>query len=238
MTIALYVAVALIGYLLGSIPFGMLISKLSTKTDITQVGSGKTGMTNVLRTAGKKAAALALLLDMAKGALAVIFAELIFGGDFLFKAGADPLMLMQIAQALAALAAIAGHSWSIFLKFKGGRGVATFIGGMLAIHWPAAVFGGGIMLIVGFTTRYMSLGSISGAVTAFIMLIILSLLRLDFLKPYPPIEYVIYSLIGAIFITVMHHDNIRRLLAGTERKLGQKVEADNSPSPSNHSKIA
>ena len=229
MIIALYVAVALIGYLLGSIPFGVIISKLSTKTDITQVGSGKTGMTNVLRTAGKKAAALALLLDMAKGALAVIFAGLIFG-----ISGED----YPGAQALAALAALAGHSWSIFLKFKGGRGVATFIGGMLAIHWPAAVFGGGIMLIVGFTTRYMSLGSISGAVTAFIMLIILNLLRLNFLKPYPPIEYVIYALIGAIFIIVMHHDNIRRLLAGTERKLGQKSEATNLPSPGNHNKIA
>jgi glycerol-3-phosphate acyltransferase PlsY len=223
MIIALYVAVALVGYLLGSIPFGVLISKRSTKTDITQVGSGKTGMTNVLRTAGKKAAALSLLLDMAKGALAVIFAALIFGISGEGYLG---------AQVLAALAALAGHSWSIFIKFKGGRGVATFIGGMLAIHWPAAVFGGAVMIIVGGSTRYMSLGSISGAIAAFVMLI-----ALHILKSYP-LEYVIYSLIGAIFIIVMHRDNIRRLLAGTERKLGQKVQADNSPSPSNHNKIA
>lgn len=229
MIIALYVAVALVGYLLGSIPFGVLISKRSTKTDITQVGSGKTGMTNVLRTAGKKAAALALLLDMAKGALAVIFAVLIFG---IF--GEDYLG----AQVLAALAALAGHSWSIFLKFKGGRGVATFIGGLLAIYWPAAVFGGAVLIIVGSLTRYMSLGSVSGAVAALALLIILNFLRLNFLKPYPPIEYVIYALIGAIFIIVRHHDNIRRLLAGTERRLGQKVKADNSPSLSNHSKTA
>ena len=216
MIIALYVAVALIGYILGSVPFGVLISRLSTKTDITKVGSGKIGMTNVLRTAGKKAAALSLVLDMAKGALAVIFAGLIFGDNH------------PGAQVLAALAAIAGHSWSIFLKFKGGRGVATFIGGLLAISWPAAVFGGAIIIIVAGTTRYMSLGSITGAVAAFIMLI-----ALNILKSYP-LEYVIYAMICAIFIFVMHRDNIIRLVTGKERKLGEKVGAANPPSSSNH----
>ncbi len=173
MIIALYVAVALIGYLLGSIPFGLWISRLSTGTDIRQVGSGKTGMTNVLRTAGKKAAALSLVLDMAKGALAVIFAGLIFGSYLAGGSGVSPLLMTKGAQILAALTAIGGHSWSIFLKFKGGRGVATFIGGLLAMCWPAAVLGGGLMIIVGAATRYMSLGSIIGAVAAFNMLILL-----------------------------------------------------------------
>ena len=221
MIIALYVAVALIGYLIGSIPFGLLISRRTTGKDLRQVGSGKIGMTNVLRTAGRKAAALALVLDIAKGAVAVILAGLILGDGY------------ASAHALAALAAIAGHSWSIFLKFKGGRGVATFIGGLLAMYWPAAVVGGGIMLIIGFRTRYMSLGSITGAVAAFIMLIALNVLQLNFLKPYPPIEYVIYAMICAIFIYVMHRDNIMRLLAGTERKLGEKAKADDSPLSSN-----
>ena len=215
MIIAKYVAVVLVGYLIGSIPFGVLISRRSTKTDITQVGSGKIGTTNVLRTAGKKAAALALILDIAKGALPVIFARLILGDDYLS------------AQVLAALAAIAGHSWSIFLKFKGGRGVATFLGGLLAMWWPAAVFSGAVMIIVAGTTRYMSLGSMTGAIAAFAMLI-----PLYILKSYP-IEYLIYTLICAIFIIVMHRDNISRLLAGTERKLGEKVKATNSPSPGN-----
>ena len=219
MIIAKYVAVVAIGYLLGSIPFGLLISLRSTGTDIRRVGSGKTGMTNVLRTAGRKAAALSLILDMAKGALAVIFAKLILG-DFSYT-----------AHVLAALAAIAGHSWSVFLKFKGGRGVATFIGGLIALHWPAAVVGGGLMLIIGFRTRYMSLGSITGAVIAFIMLLALNVLQLNFLKPYPPIEYVIYAMICAIFIYVMHRDNITRLVRGTERKLGDKVKGSNSGSP-------
>lgn len=222
MIIVKYVAVVLIGYLLGSIPFGLLISRRSTGTDLRQVGSGKTGMTNVLRTAGKKAAALALILDIAKGALAVILAGLILGADY-----------HHIAQVLAALAAIGGHSWSIFLKFKGGRGVATFIGGLVALHWPAAVVGGGIMLIIGFRTKYMSLGSITGAVVAFIMLLVLNVMSLDFLKPYPPIEYVIYAMIGSVFIYIMHRDNIMRLVTGTERKLGEKVEADTSLSSGN-----
>lgn len=224
MTAALYIAVALIGYLLGSIPFGVLISRHSTGTDIRQVGSGKTGMTNVLRTAGKKAAALALVLDMAKGALAVIFAGLIFE-----KSG----YYYPYAQVLAALAAIAGHSWSVFLKFKGGRGVATFIGGLFALYWPAAVLGAAVIIIVGGLSRYMSLGSISGAVTAFIMLIVLNVLRIDLFKAYPPIEYVIYAMICAIFIYIMHRDNILRLVSGTERRLGDNVQTDNLPSPDN-----
>jgi glycerol-3-phosphate acyltransferase PlsY len=218
MIIVMYVVVALIGYLLGSIPFGLLISRRRTGTDIRQVGSGKTGMTNVLRTAGKKAAALALILDIAKGALAVIFAMLIFGSNY------------EGAQLLAALTAIAGHSWPIFVKFKGGRGVATFLGGLLPMNPLVAIFGGLVMIITAGSTRYMSLGSITGAVAAFAILIPLNIIK------FYPIEYVIYALIGAMFIIVMHRDNIRRLLSGTERKLGQKVEADNAPSPGKHKK--
>jgi glycerol-3-phosphate acyltransferase PlsY len=218
MIIAKYIAVVLVGYLLGSIPFGVLISRRATGTDIRQVGSGKIGMTNVLRTAGKKAAALSLVLDIAKGAVAVILARLIIGDGY------------ASAQVVAALAAIAGHSWSVFLKFKGGRGAATFIGGLFAMHWPAAVVGGGAMLIIGFTTKYMSLGSITGAVISFVLLIALNLLQLNFLHPYPSIEYVIYAMIGAIFIYIMHRDNISRLVSGTERRIGEKAEADDSDS--------
>ncbi|MFC1901577.1 glycerol-3-phosphate 1-O-acyltransferase PlsY [Chloroflexota bacterium] len=222
MIIAKYVAVVLIGYLIGSIPFGLLISRRSTGIDLRKIGSGKIGTTNVLRTAGRKAAALVLLLDIAKGALPVVLAGLIFGESY------------YLAQVLAALAAIAGHSWSVFLGFKGGRGVATFLGGLFALHWPAAVTGGAIMILISFRTRYMSLGSITGAVSAFILLMVLCIMQLNFLKAYPPIEYVIYAMIGAIFIYVMHHDNIIRLISGTERKLGEKAEADN-PNPSgNH----
>jgi glycerol-3-phosphate acyltransferase PlsY len=233
MIAGLYIAVVLIGYLLGSIPFGVLIGRAFAKTDIRQVGSGKIGMTNVLRAAGKKAAALSLVLDLSKGALAVIFAGLIFN-DY-GTAATGGFTWLESAKVLAALAAIAGHSWSIFLKFGGGRGVATFIGGLAALYWPAAVVGGAFILGIGFRTRYMSLGSIIGAVTAFIMLMTLNVLRINFLKleSYPPIEYVTYAMIGAIFIYVMHRDNILRLFNGTERKIGEKAKNETSPSTNN-----
>ena len=228
MIAGLYIAVAAIGYLIGSIPFGLLISRAFAHKDIREVGSGKIGMTNVMRAAGKKAAALSLLLDVGKGVLAVTLAGLIFSGYVNGSTGG--FTWHESAKVLGALSAIAGHSWSVFLKFKGGRGVATFIGGLLALHWPAAVVGGGLMLIIGFRTKYMSMGSIIGAVTAFIMLMAFNILRIDFLKPYPPIEYVTYAMIGAVFIYVMHRDNIIRLVSGTERRIGEKAKAEASPS--------
>ena len=127
MIIAKFVGVVILGYLLGSIPFGVLISKRSARVDVTQYGSGKIGATNVLRTAGKKAAAAVVTLDVLKGVLAVTFAGLIVGRSYLVVGGFGLGAL--IAQCLAALAAIAGHNWSVFLKFRGGRGVATFFGG-------------------------------------------------------------------------------------------------------------
>jgi len=227
----LYIAVAAIGYLLGSIPFGLMIARIFAKKDIREVGSGKIGMTNVMRAAGRKAAALSLLLDVGKGVLAVTFAGMIFS-DYA-TSSTFGFSWLESAKALAALSAIAGHSWSVFLKFKGGRGVATFTGGLMALHWPAAIIGGGLVLIIGFRTKYMSLGSIIGAVTAFIMLMALNVLRIDFLRPYPPIEYVTYAMIGAIFIYIMHRDNILRLVSGTERKIGEKGKVETPASTHN-----
>ena len=211
MTPFLYLAVAAIGYLLGSIPFGLIIGRLFSKKDVRQVGSGKIGMTNVLRTAGKKAAAVSLVLDILKGTVAVLIAALIFRND------ADMVGLFTptaSAKVLAALAALAGHVWSVFLKFKGGRGVATFFGGLAGLYWPAALIGGVCVLGIGLRTKYMSLGSIIGAVIAFILIMTLDILRVRFLGPYPAFEYVVYSMIGAVFIYVMHRDNILRLFAG------------------------
>ncbi len=211
MTIAVFTAVVIMGYLLGSIPFGVLISRRSAKVDIKQHGSGKTGATNVLRTVGAKPALLVVILDLLKGMLAVIFAGLIVGGDYLvvgnFGLGA------LVAQVLAALAAMAGHNWPIFLKFKGGRGVATFFGGLIALCPPAALFGGEILILGAGLTRFASLGSIAGAVGAYTILMPLTIMN-GF-----PVEYLAYALIGTIVIIVMHRDNIKRLLAGNERKL-------------------
>ena len=218
MIVAKYIIVALIGYLLGSIPFGLIIGKLLTRRDIREAGSGKIGATNVLRTAGKKAAVLVLALDIGKGALSVVVAGLIFSAEYLTVGESSVWWRGRTAQVLAALAAIAGHTWPIFVKFKGGRGVATFLGGLVVLCPPAALFGGEVLIIGAGLTRYMSLGSIAGAVGSYAILVPLTLFN-GF-----PIEYLIYALIGAIFIIVMHRDNIVRLLAGKERRLGEKAE--------------
>ena len=218
MIIVKFVAVVLIGYLLGSIPFGLLIGKRSGsgKVDVRQYGSGKIGATNVLRAVGRKAAALVVALDVAKGALAVVLAGLIIGRSYLVVG--DFGLGVLVAQVLAALAAIAGHNWSVFLKFHGGRGVATFMGGLIALSPVAAIFGGEIFIIGAGLTKFASLGSIAAAVGTYIILAFLVIMNKF------PIGYLVYALIGTIIIIVMHRDNIRRLISGKERKLGEKAE--------------
>ncbi len=221
MIVAKFLAVVIVGYLLGAIPWGVLISRRSARVDVRDYGSGKTGMTNVLRVAGRKAAALVVGLDLAKGVLAVVFAGLIVGSDYLVV-GSFGLGLLT-AQVLAALASIAGHNWSIFLKFKGGRGVATFFGGLVALCPVAAIFGGEVFIIGIGLSRFASIGSIAGVVGTYAILVPLTILN-GF-----PIQYLVYSLIGTVGIIVMHRDNIARLLTGKERRLGEKVELVNLP---------
>ncbi len=223
MIVAQFVAVVIVGYLLGSIPYGALIGKRFAKVDIRAFGSGKIGTTNVLRTSGKKAAALVLILDLSKGTLAVVFAGLIVGRNYLVIG--DFGLGLLVAQCLAALAAMAGHNWSMFLKFRGGRGVATLFGGLIALCPVAALFGGEVFIIGVGLTRFASLGSIAGAVGAYTILIPLTIWN-SF-----PLEYLVYTLIGTIVIIIMHRDNIARLIAGKERKLGEKAEAIDSPPP-------
>ena len=226
MIIARFLSVIIIGYLLGSIPFGVIVAKRFAHVDIRTYGSGKIGSTNVLRTAGKKAAALVLILDILKGALAVLFAGLIVGRDYMVVGDNFGLGLL-VAQCLAALAAMAGHNWSVFLKFKGGRGVATFFGGLIALCPVAALFGGEIFIIGAGWSRFASLGSIAGAVGTYTILIPLTIFN-GF-----PLEYLVYAFIGTLAIIIMHRGNIARLLSGKERKLGEKAETADSPPPRN-----
>jgi glycerol-3-phosphate acyltransferase PlsY len=222
MIIAKFVAVVVLGYLLGSIPFGVLIGRRRGGVDVRQYGSGKMGATNVLRTAGRKAALAVVSLDLLKGMLAVVFAGLIFGGGYLVVG--DFALGTLVAQVMAALAAIAGHNWSVFLKFRGGgRGVATFFGGLIALCPVAAIFGGEILIIGAGLTRFVSLGSIAGAVGTYTILLPLTIMN-GF-----PVEYLAYALIGTVAIIVMHRDNIIRLVSGKERRLGDKAEKVGSP---------
>jgi glycerol-3-phosphate acyltransferase PlsY len=211
MIVAKFIAVVIVGYLLGSIPFGLLIARRRAKVDVRQHGSGKIGATNVLRTAGGKAAAMVVVLDLLKGVLAVVFAGLIVSEGYLVV-GSFGLGVL-VAQVLAALAAMAGHNWSVFLKFQGGRGVATFFGGLIALCPPAAIFGGEILILGAGLTKFASLGSIAGAVGTYAILVPLTILN-GF-----PVEYLAYALIGTIVIVIMHRDNIKRLISGNERRL-------------------
>jgi glycerol-3-phosphate acyltransferase PlsY len=221
MIVAKFIYVILIGYLLGSIPFGVIVSRYQSKKDVRQFGSGKIGATNVLRTSGPKAAVMVLLGDLFKGIFSVIIAGFIFGNELLIIGNFGLGTL--VAQVLAALAAVAGHNWSIFLKFKGGRGVATFFGGLVALCPPAAVIGGEVFIVSAGLTKYASFGSILGTVAAYLVLVPLTIIYKF------PIEYLGYALIGSLVIIFMHRDNIYRLVSGTERKIGQKGERTPPP---------
>jgi len=214
--IAKFVAVVVMGYLLGSIPVGYLLTKRQAKVDVTQYGSGKIGTTNVLRTAGRKSAAMVGTMDLLKGVVAVVLAGLIVERGYLVVGNFGFGTL--VAQVLAALAAVVGHNWSIFLRFRGGRGVATFFGGLVALCPPAAIVGGEIIVIGASLTQYMSLGSIAGVVGAYVVLVPLTIMN-GF-----PLEYLFYALVGGVIIIVMHRDNIMRLVRGKERRLGEKGE--------------
>ena len=216
MTILIIASIIILSYLFGSIPFGLLIGRKFTGLDVTQYGSGKTGATNVLRTAGKKAALIVGLLDVLKGALPVILIGIILKDHPIILADVD--LGVVVLQVLAGLAAIAGHTFSVFLKFHGGRGVATFFGSMVALCPIAGLFGVEVLIIATILTRFVSFGSITGATGTYAILIPLTIFY--GFNPF----ILVYSLIGAIFIILMHRDNIVRLLSGTERRLGQKAE--------------
>jgi glycerol-3-phosphate acyltransferase PlsY len=213
-----YLAAIAAGYLIGSIPFGFLVGRRFAKVDVRNFGSGKMGTTNVLRVAGKKAAALVFILDMSKGVLAVLAAWLLLRGEYQADVGTPVWYMIRTATAVAALAAIAGHVWPIFLKFKGGRGVATFYGGMFALCPTVAFFSGQVFLLGASTTRFVSLASIAGAVASYVILVPLVLFS-GF-----PWENLLYGAVGAFAIIVMHRDNIVRLVNGKERRLGDKEE--------------
>ena len=216
MMIARYFASMLIGYLLGSIPFGLILAKSMSGVDVREWGSGKIGATNVLRSAGRKVAIISALLDIAKGAAAVLFAGLIIGKSYVVVGNFDfgPLL----GQVLAGLAAVAGHNWSVFLKFRGGSGVATFFGGWIALVPLVALFGGEILFLGAASTLFVSLGSIAGVVGTYAIMIPLIIIN------GWPLEYLLYAFVGTAMITYTHRGNIVRLFKGIERKLGEKAD--------------
>jgi len=213
----------LLGYLMGSIPVGVIVSRLAAKVDVRDYGSGMTGTTNVLRTAGRKAAVMVVAGDLLKGALPVIFAGLIVGNGYL-QVGAFGLDA-GVGRVLAGLGAVAGHNWSVFLRFRGGRGVATYFGALAAMVPLVAILGGEILILSAFSTRFMSLGSIAGVVASYAIIIPLTLVN------NLPIEYMLYSILGVVIIIAMHRGNIVRLMNGKERRLGERAASIKTPPP-------
>lgn len=200
-TIAL---MAIGGYLLGSIPFGVVITRAAGAGDVRNIGSGNIGATNVLRTGRKDLALATLLLDAAKGAVALLIARWLFHSD--------------VAGAIAGGAAFFGHLFPIWLKFKGGKGVATFFGLLIAAHWPLGLMAGATWLIVAFVLRYSSLAAlIAAALAPVYALLPLPGAGLPVAQPI-----LILSIVTAVLIWIRHHENIGRLLKGAEPRIGAK----------------
>ncbi|MEE2944517.1 MAG: glycerol-3-phosphate 1-O-acyltransferase PlsY [Pseudomonadota bacterium] len=185
-----------VGYLFGSIPFGIVITRVFGLGDLRQIGSGNIGTTNVLRTGSKPAAAATLVLDGGKGAIAVLVARWLAAED---------------AAQLAGLMAFLGHCFPIWLKFKGGKGVATFLGLMLALSWPVGVACCLTWLVTALISRISSLSALVAAASSTFWILILG---------YSPVF--ILGIAVTLLVFWRHSENISRLRAGTEPKIGQK----------------
>ena len=194
----------LVSYLLGAIPFGYLIVSAKTGSDIRETGSGGTGATNVSRRAGKSAGVITLILDALKGALAVILARFILDG---VENGAWWI-------AAAGIVAMLGHIFPIWLGFQGGKGVATGVGIFLVLAPFAVGIAGLLFVVVVWTTRYVSLGSIIAAISIPLIVWIESVIRSDSNK----LPIVVATLVGSLLIVFAHRANIERLLNRTESK--------------------
>jgi glycerol-3-phosphate acyltransferase PlsY len=189
-----YGAALAFGYLLGSIPFGLILTRLAGTQDIRTLGSGNIGATNVLRTGRKGLAAATLVCDMLKGTAAVLVADWLWGRD--------PALL-------AGLGAFLGHLFPIWLRFKGGKGVATYLGILIAVAWPAALAFAAIWIAIAAATRFSSLAAlIASAATPAVLFLLERRLEAQLF------------LVLTVLIWVMHRANIARLITGTEGKIG------------------
>jgi acyl phosphate:glycerol-3-phosphate acyltransferase len=207
-------AILVIAYLLGSFPTGYIAVKQLKGLDIREVGSGSTGATNVLRTLGKGAGAFVLLIDCFKGVLAIALVYFLFNfalNHNFIPPAVDVELWQPYLVTLAGLAAILGHSKSIFLGFTGGKSVATGLGILLAINWQIGLATFGVFAIVIGISRFVSLSSITGAIAVPIFMVVL----------HQPLPYILLGLAGGLYVILRHRPNIERLLAGTEPKIGQ-----------------
>jgi len=200
-----YILAAAIGYLLGSVPFGLLITRAAGLGDVRKIGSGNIGATNVLRTGRRELAALTLVMDAAKGAVAILIARAFIIGAPVPTIESDGGLILCIAGAAAFL----GHIFPVWLGFKGGKGVAVFIGILLALSWPVGLIFCGVWLLIAFAQKYSSLAALTAAATSPIFAYVFDGLRLA-----------ATAAVLAVLLFIMHRANIMRLMNNTEPRIG------------------
>ncbi len=204
---ARYSAVLPLAYLLGSISWGYMLLQWKMGVDVREFGSGRTGMSNVLRTGGVKSAVVVLTLDVGKGVMAVVLAREVIGTSG--------------AEVAAGLIVLAGHNWPVFLQFKGGRGILTALGGLALMVPVAAIIATATFLTVTALSRYISLGSVIGVTIGALAIVALALAGVN------SGTYMVYGFIACAMLVWQHRDNLQRIRDGSERRLGQpaaKVE--------------
>jgi len=207
---AAYIIVAIVAYLIGSISFSVIISKKMAGFDVREKGSGNAGATNMLRSVGKKAAALTLLGDALKGVVAILFAVIVG----VIAKNSDKALLVQIAGILVVI----GHTFPIFFGFKGGKGVATSLGVLLMTNWQIGLICLVFALVLMALTQMVSMGSV-GAAILFPVLVLF--IKTNFIVTEGS-GYFVYSIILAALVAFNHRSNIQRILNGTENKLSFK----------------
>lgn len=205
---ATYIIVSIVAYLLGSISFSVIISKKMAGFDVREKGSGNAGSTNVLRTVGKGAAFLTLICDIAKGVLAILIAYIV--GNIVKDI--DRSLLVQ----LAGIFVVVGHTFPIFFKFKGGKGVATSLGVLLMVNWQIGLICLVFALLLMALTRFVSLGSVAAAILFPVLTIFITS---NYLVPG---NYIVFGIILAALVIFNHRENVKRLLEGKENKLSFK----------------
>lgn len=200
-TSLIYILSALMGYIIGSVPFGLILTKMAGYGDIRKIGSGNIGATNVLRTGNKTLALLTVLCDASKAGIAAIIAKSIFSGETAIT-----------ASLLAGALGVIGHNFPIWLKFKGGKGVASSFGFILATCWPIAVIALIVWLVMAFAFKYSSLSALTAAVVVPIVSYFCA----------PTVEYTWFYSAIVLLVIIRHHANIKRLLNGQESKIKLK----------------
>ena len=210
---AAYIIVAIIAYLIGSVNFSILISKKIAGFDVREKGSGNAGTTNMLRSVGKKAAAITLICDILKGVVSIVIAIIV--GNIVKNL--DRELLLQIA----GIAVVIGHTFPIFFGFKGGKGVATSLGVLLMSNWQIGLICLVFALVLMALTRMVSLGSCGAAVLFPVLTLFINQHYTVLTEGKSGRVYFVYSVILAIIVLYNHRSNIKRILNGTENKLGK-----------------